>query len=243
MDAQPGGNESKDDKNHGLRIAVTIAALLLTIVHHYTSFKLDPPTIVLLVVAALPWLYPLFKTIELLGVKVELRDLQKKVKEASKSLQLLEDNSSLPGKKDNETADSPPPPLVEQSIAAKEEEKDAWETDPNSGKFGGEAQRNGRVLEAVITPAVNSRSAASRIILRVRSTDSSNPLTGDVTMYLHPTFGRWKKYDITAKNGVAQDTITSWGVFTVGAIADKGQTKLELDLRKVPGGTEKFYQQ
>jgi hypothetical protein len=45
----------------------------------------------------------------------------------------------------------------------------------------------------------------------------------------------------TADGVVATLDIISWGAFTVAADADGGQTKLELDLITVPGGTPMFY--
>lgn len=66
-----------------LKICVTASALVLSAVHQWTPLKLDTPTTVLLVVAVLPWLQPLVKSVELLGVKLELQDLQEKIAVAS----------------------------------------------------------------------------------------------------------------------------------------------------------------
>lgn len=252
-------------KNQGLRATITIAALLIAVIHHITKVQLDVPTIILLVVAAIPWMQPLFKTIELLGVKFELQDLQERVNEAHKTLQLIEENATLPGKKDDGAkllgGPTQPQAAVRSSPATTmamdsaiegaspptdedQEGDDSWNSDPNRGKFGGSSVSNGRVLEAVITPAVNAQSAACDVVISVKSTDpKEKPLKGRVEFFLHPTFGRWKRYQVNVKQGAAQDRITSWGVFTVGAIADDGKTKLELNLREVPGGTRKFYLQ
>ena len=241
-----------NSNNRVLRVVVTVAALGFAVIHHVTQFQFDTPTVILLVVAALPWLQPLFKTIELLGVKIELQDLHDKVQEANKKLELLEDNSTLPGRNPDAPRQAfnaaPRLPSIAPDVGHTadgplEEGADVWDEDPNSGKFGGSPESNGRLLEATITPAINARSAACEVVLTVRSTDSARPLTGAVTFVLHPTFGRWKKYDVDVKRGIAQDTITSWGVFTVGAVTDDGETSLELDLRTVPGGTRKFYAQ
>lgn len=66
-----------------LKICVTVGALVLAVVHRWVPFILDAPTIVLLVIALLPWLQPLVKSVELLGVKLELQDLQDKVAAAT----------------------------------------------------------------------------------------------------------------------------------------------------------------
>lgn len=66
-----------------LKICVTAGALVLAFVNQWIPLTLNAPTVVLLVVALLPWLQPLVKSVELLGVKLELQDLQDKVAAAS----------------------------------------------------------------------------------------------------------------------------------------------------------------
>jgi hypothetical protein len=115
--------------------------------------------------------------------------------------------------------------------------------DPNKGRFGGLPERNGRKLTATIEPISGPKSSRCRVKIRVVSTDSHKPLTGKVKLHLHPTFGQWQSYEIEAKGGVAEEIITSYGAFTIGAETDGGQTKLELDLVDVPGGTKGFYEE
>jgi len=114
--------------------------------------------------------------------------------------------------------------------------------DPHKGAFGGSPVANGRSLQANIKPRAGTLSSACWVELIVSSVDASHPLTGDVTFFLHPSFGRHEQYDVEVENGVARDTILSWGAFTVGVIADGGATKLELDLSSVSGGTKRFYE-
>jgi hypothetical protein len=113
--------------------------------------------------------------------------------------------------------------------------------DPNKGHFGGSPTANDRVLEADIVPVSGEKSPACRVHFWVRSTNPAKPLTGEVKFYLHPTFSRWASYEIPVENGVAEDSIVSWGAFTIGAEVEGGATKLELDLMDVDGGTAKFY--
>jgi hypothetical protein len=64
-----------------------------------------------------------------------------------------------------------------------------------------------------------------------------------VTFYLHPSFGDWKKYPVDVENGRAEDEITSWGSFTLGAVcigSDGKECKLELDLAELPGVSQIF---
>ncbi len=65
---------------------------------------------------------------------------------------------------------------------------------------------------------------------------------GKVEIYLHPSFGRWAHYKVDAVDGIAQDTITSYGAFTIGAEILEDHTRLELDLTRVDGGTQSFYE-
>src|SRR4051812_15979302 len=61
-----------------MRWAITFSALGIAAIHAWwPELKLDGTTVVLLLVALLPWLQPLFKSLELPGgVKVEFQDLE-----------------------------------------------------------------------------------------------------------------------------------------------------------------------
>ena len=159
------------------------------------------------------------------------REAQAGVTQVDKKIELIEAHGNLPGSINS--------PATVAEVGTLEDAD--WNTDPNKGEFGGAPAANDRVLEATITPAAGSDSAACKVRLCVRSTNPAKPLTGDVTFHLHPTFRQWKSYKVPVKGGVAEDTITSWGRFTVGAVADEGATSLELDLANVSGGTSKFY--
>jgi hypothetical protein len=155
------------------------------------------------------------------------------VRQVDRKIEIIEDLGNLPGSKKG----------LAPASAADTEEDDGWNADPNKGQFGGAPKANSRVLEATITPAAGPNSAGCNVLILVRSTDPAKPLTGDVTFHLHPTFGKLARYTVPVKGGKAEDTITSWGSFTVGAVADNGDTRLELDLASVDGGTTKFYAQ
>ncbi|HAL29505.1 MAG TPA: hypothetical protein DCP20_02170 [Coriobacteriia bacterium] len=61
-----------------LRFAVTIGALAVAVAHLvWPDVKVDAVTVALLVIAVLPWLAPLVKSVELPGgLKIELQDLK-----------------------------------------------------------------------------------------------------------------------------------------------------------------------
>jgi len=124
-----------------------------------------------------------------------------------------------------------------------EMQRSRWDSDPHLGKFGGLPCANGRELSAKISPAAGPRSAKCLVKFEVLSTDPNKPLTGKVTVFLHPTYNDWKEYDLEVEDGVAKDEFNAWGVFTMGVVADDGKTRLELNLNDVKGGTDKFYKQ
>lgn len=59
--------------------------------------------------------------------------------------------------------------------------------------------------------------------------------------FLHPTFhGNDRPVVAVTPGGTADLALTAWGAFTVGAIADNGATKLELDLAELPAAPAEF---
>lgn len=110
--------------------------------------------------------------------------------------------------------------------------------DPQKGRWGGLSTNNDRELTATITRITGSDWAD--ITLTVKSTDPKKyPLKGVVVFHLHPTFVNATPV-IIVLNGVAELKTKAWGAFTVGAVADGGASKLELDLKGLPGTFEPF---
>jgi hypothetical protein len=62
----------------------------------------------------------------------------------------------------------------------------------------------------------------------------TDPLRGAVRFYLHDTFLNDRPVVSVSPAGVAELSIDAWGAFTVGAVADGGLTRLELDLAEHP---------
>ncbi len=173
------------------------------------------------------------------GIEFEkdVRQLRENVKSVETAAGDLEKGVG-PGSKTAVTALSIPPFVTSTATGA----PPIYPEDPNKGQFGGQSEANGRRLTATIQPHAKSKSSRCQVNIKVVSTDPARPLTGKVKLYLHPTFGRWSSYEIEVKSGVAEDQIVSYGAFTIGAEADKGKTRLELDLMDVSGGTERFYE-
>jgi hypothetical protein len=114
---------------------------------------------------------------------------------------------------------------------------DLWTSDPHKG-FAARARLTDRRLTARIEPIHGSD--ACRVFLEARAGDTTRPL-GDVTFHLHPTFPRSSVTVSPDRDGVARLELVSLGAFTVGAETDGGETRLELDLAQVSGGTPSFY--
>jgi hypothetical protein len=112
--------------------------------------------------------------------------------------------------------------------------------DPWKRQFGGESERGNRKLDAEVTWALRSANLFS-VRLRVYSTKpAEDPLRGTVQFFLHPTFKNDRPVVKVGADGVAELLLTAWGAFTVGALADKGETRLELDLAELEGAPQEF---
>lgn len=112
--------------------------------------------------------------------------------------------------------------------------------DPWKGRFGGQSTSNDRQLSAEVKPIPGSSGMYS-IRLTVSSLHpDTNPLKGAVQFFLHPTFSNSKPVVTVGPNGVAELNLRAWGAFTVGAVADNGQTKLELDLAELKTAPAEF---
>lgn len=109
--------------------------------------------------------------------------------------------------------------------------------DPHKGKWGGKAEQNGRRLSARLAPIDGTEFL--RVTMTVHSIDDRRPLAGTVVFHLHPTFRR-SRVTVPVSDGVATIERVAYGAFTVGAEADDGATRLELDLAELPEAPEPF---
>src|SRR5262249_24483339 len=106
--------------------------------------------------------------------------------------------------------------------------------DPQKGQWGGQAERNGRILQAEVDTLRGAQDWFA-VRLTVHSTDPARPLTGTVLFHLHPTFHTPNRY-VRVESGFAVLNLEASGAFTVGAEVLEGdrRTALELDLAMVP---------
>jgi hypothetical protein len=110
--------------------------------------------------------------------------------------------------------------------------------DPNKGRFGGKPIANGRILRARIEPSEYGK-GVYRVTLTVGAFGNAPTLGGSVIFYLHPTFTP-SVVTTRVEKGIATLTVLAYGAFTVGAVADDGKTRLELDLADHPEAPEDF---
>jgi hypothetical protein len=111
--------------------------------------------------------------------------------------------------------------------------------DPWKGVFGGTPIANGRRLDASVEPlGVDGQIFTVR--LHVTSTARDKPLRGAVQFFLHPTFANDRPIIAVGSNGDAALVLRAYGAFTVGVLADDGDTRLELDLAELPHAPREF---
>ncbi|HEU0300211.1 MAG TPA: pYEATS domain-containing protein [Longimicrobium sp.] len=104
--------------------------------------------------------------------------------------------------------------------------------DPHKNRFSGKSfdASTFRVLQAEVTRIENVPDLFE-VHLEVASTrPTTHPLTGVVQFFLHPTFTNSEPIVHVGPGGVAELNLKAWGAFTVGALTDGGNTRLELDL-------------
>jgi hypothetical protein len=95
---------------------------------------------------------------------------------------------------------------------------------------------NGRKMTGVVTHWAGE---FYEVVIKVVSTDAKKPLTGKVTFHLHDSFVN-QTPEINVEDGEAVLILKAYGAFTVGAVADGGKTKLELDLAEDPNAPKEF---
>lgn len=133
---------------------------------------------------------------------------------------------ALAGEKDRKRVAEAKPTDPERKSASRVDPDD-----PRKGQFGGEPEANGRRL-SVRRLDGGKKDEKLNLELMVDALPGAPPLTDEVLFYLHPTFHR----SVVASkvvDGKASLTRWAYGAFTVGAVCDNGNTRLELDLAEL----------
>jgi hypothetical protein len=254
-----GGQPPKLSRSGKALVYVVVVTLLIALIAR--TFESSIPTVLtidgwtlvyilaIFAVALMPFWLPLVQsfTIGKDSVSVTFREVQRLRQEVSVAQAVAEDAATkaeenlqttldVEALANAETFGLDPVPEIVKKLA--DYEGPSGE-DPNKGKFGGRAIRNGRELSADIAPIATERGERARVVLSVRSTDAKRPLTDPVIFYLHPTFKR-TTVTVIPRRGIARLSVIAWGAFTVGAVTDEGETRLELDLATVPNRPQWF---
>jgi hypothetical protein len=133
----------------------------------------------------------------------------------------------------NSSATLSTPERVEPNKAIKK--TPIHEDDPQKGQWGGESKSNDRELSAT----VKSDNGWFKVVLKVLSTNREKPLRGSVTFHLHDSFPSMH-VKVPVSKGEAKIIRRAYGAFTVGAEADDGETRLELDLSQLALAPKRF---
>ena len=109
--------------------------------------------------------------------------------------------------------------------------------DPHKGQWGRHDRRGGWRLAADVTTISDDWYS---IELWVEADPpGSRKLTGWVQFHLHDTF-RKPVHRVQARNGRASLSVSAYGAFTVGAMVEKDQVPLELDLAELASAPRRF---
>jgi hypothetical protein len=106
--------------------------------------------------------------------------------------------------------------------------------DPQKGRWGGKPDSDHYQLKATVTP-IDKYGRYCDVTLWVEAKDPvRQPLTGDVSFFIHPTFG---KSQLTAPVQTGHATVKLWayGTFTAGAVTEDAEM-MELDIANVVAG-------
>ncbi len=110
--------------------------------------------------------------------------------------------------------------------------------DPQKGRFGGQSSSNGRTLS--VSYKKYFLPGFLKLTIKVSADHENNLLKGNVYLFLHDSFAdSVAVYDAEGKKEVVHEVI-SYGAFTIGAVTDKGNTMLELDIAEQKDFPEDF---
>ncbi len=215
-----------------LAVITFIAAIWRMFASTETLVRLDSTTLLYLGVAGALLLLRDVKSLAFGDYKVEFDRVRKIAEKAENTAKNAQSLALGVGKTE----------LVEQTKPLVDEAIDSGNIpkDPLKNRFNGQSEANHRRLQAKVS-RINGSSDLFSIELQVYSTlPDRDPLRGVVQFFLHPTFKNDKPIIVVGPNGVAELKLTAWGAFTVGAIADEGRTKLELDLSELNNAPADF---
>ena len=112
------------------------------------------------------------------------------------------------------------------------------EEDPQRGRWGGQRECEGLVLDASVERA--EISGFYSVSLRVRAAEGAAPPSGKVTFFLHDTFAK-DRITVDFEGGRAHLDLMAWGAFVVGAWVHGRGVPVEINLESdVPTARQAF---
>jgi len=111
--------------------------------------------------------------------------------------------------------------------------------DQQKGRWGGHSENGARRLRVETIQASKTKNHCAFELVVEPIGDGAPPLEGPVVFHLHQTFNP-STHTSRIRQGKARVDIKAYGAFTVGAEADAGRTRLELDLAQVEQFPEWF---
>jgi len=225
--------ESNSDWRKGVAGTDIVAGVILLLgllrvvkIDDFAS-RLDNTTLLYLCAAGAVFLIKHAKTFKFGDLQIELDQIKEQVKEAKLLAGIAEDNPKV------NTVPERAQGSESLLAASRNIIPGSYHDDPWKGVFGGKSisTEKGRELKAEVHQLKETPGWYS-IELVVRTLPGFAPLEGDVLVFLHDTFPNNKPI-LQAINGTATLRLKAWGAFTVGILADNGDTKLELDLAEL----------
>jgi hypothetical protein len=254
MEFQPVSNPIKTERRSWIQPLLTVFAILVCvgavwrIVAPATAKGVDELTLKYLAVAGALLLLRDVKSLAFGDYKVEfarkLEELEAKVGDAQAAAvggggAIPRAPATAPSARTVTRGDAEPVSEASSAFADGQPVPGSAPDDPWKGRFGGQKVSGTREIDAEVTPVGSS--GLFRVRLQVRSTNPKrDPLHGSVQFFLHDTFSNDRPVVTVGPSGVAELTLTAWGAFTVGALADGGRTKLELDLAELATAPHDF---
>jgi hypothetical protein len=224
-----------------LGASTLLAGLLRIIGPSEMVARLDSTTLTYFAVAGALLMLRSIKSLSFGDYKLEIKDLREKAEEALEEAKTAASMARQSGQAANATpagparADSPNRGMEAPGSKSNIDALAVWDREPGEVKddpwkrcFGEKRENNDRQLSAEVTP-VAGEEGWYRIRLWVTSTSETKPLKGKVRFFIHPSFGASKPF-VDVVGGIAELRLKAWGAFTVGVLADEGQTQLEYDL-------------
>lgn len=213
-----------------LALLVALAGVARIVVGHGLEDRLGTTTLTYFAVAGALLMLRWVKSLSVGVTKVEFRGLEEKTAQAMEMAKAADDASRRSALSTGQGG---------TEAIARTVERGADSDDPWRGQFG-DPEANGRRLSAQVESLIGDR-GWFLIRLMVESLDRSRPLAGSVQFYLHDSFPNPIR-TIPVVAGKAELRLRAWGAFTVGVLADGGQTSLELNLAENTSFSKLFRQ-